>query len=202
MGSERALDVRLFDETVAAIALFEGSEHRLVYQNDACARLLGARPVGLPAREAFPEADAEEFLTVLDEVVATGRPRRLPEAREPDAGAPEQARYFVYSCTPVTMAEGRGAMVVALDTTAETMALERYEAVVTAVSQMVWVLRADGPHRSSSPAGSSSPGARGTTGWTSGGVPTSIPETGLASGGSGVPPSPRNPRGCSRPRSG
>ncbi|MFD5050013.1 SpoIIE family protein phosphatase [Streptomyces tendae] len=144
MGSERALDVRLFDETVAAIALFEGSEHRLVYQNDACARLLGARPVGLPAREAFPEADAQEFLTVLDEVVATGRPCRLPEAREPDAGAPEQARYFVYSCTPVTMAEGHGAMVVALDTTAETMALERYEAVVTAVSQMVWVLRADG----------------------------------------------------------
>ncbi|MGW4025869.1 SpoIIE family protein phosphatase [Streptomyces sp. NPDC005009] len=140
----RALDVRLFDETVAAIALFAGSEHRLVYQNDACARLLGARPVGLPAREAFPEPDAEEFLTVLDEVVATGRPRRLPETREPDPGAPEQARYFVYSCTPVTTAEGRGAMVVALDTTAETIALERYEAVVSAVSQMVWVLRADG----------------------------------------------------------
>lgn len=45
MSSMRALDVRLFDETVAAIALFAGSEHRLVYQNDACARLLGARPV-------------------------------------------------------------------------------------------------------------------------------------------------------------
>lgn len=143
-GSVRALDVRLFDETVAAVALFAGSEHRLVYQNDACARLLGARPVGLPAREAFPEPDAEEFLTVLDEVVATGRPRRLPETREPDPGAPEQARYFVYSCTPVSLAEGHGVMVVALDTTAETMALERYEAVVTAVSQMVWVLRADG----------------------------------------------------------
>ncbi len=144
MSSRRALDVRLFDETVAAVALFAGAEHRLVYQNEACARLLGARPVGLPAREAFPEPDAGEFLTVLDEVVATGRPRQLPEAREPDPGAPEQARYFVYSCTPVTMSEGRGAMVVALDTTAETMALERYEAVVTAVSQMVWVLRADG----------------------------------------------------------
>ncbi|MYS54114.1 PAS domain-containing protein, partial [Streptomyces sp. SID6013] len=136
--------MRLFDETVAAIALFAGSEHRLVYQNAACARLLGARPVGLPAREAFAEPDAEEFLTVLDEVVATGRPRRLPETREPDPGAPEQARYFVYSCTPVSLAEGHGVMVVALDTTAETMALERYEAVVTAVSQMVWVLRADG----------------------------------------------------------
>ncbi len=114
MSSMEALDVRLFDETVAAIALFAGSEHRLVYQNDACAGLLGARSVGLPAEEAFPEADAEQFLTVLEEVVTTGRPRRLPETREPDPGAPEQARYFVYSCTPVTTAEGRGAMVVAL----------------------------------------------------------------------------------------
>jgi PAS domain S-box-containing protein len=138
------LDVRLFDETVAAVALFAGPEHRLVYQNQACARLLGARPLGLPAREAFPEPDADVFMTVLDEVVATGRPRRLPEAREPDPDSPEQARFFVYSCTPVTMADGPGAMVVALDTTAEIVALERYQAVATAVSQMVWVLRPDG----------------------------------------------------------
>ncbi|MYR41406.1 SpoIIE family protein phosphatase [Streptomyces sp. SID5910] len=144
MSPARHLDPRLFDETVAAVSLFAGPEHRLVYQNAACCRLLGARPLGLPAREAFPEPDAEEFLTVLDDVVATGRPRRLPDSREPDPGAAEQARYFVYSCTPVTMPEGHGAMVVALDTTAETLALQRYEALVSAVSQMVGVLRPDG----------------------------------------------------------
>ncbi|MFE5207692.1 SpoIIE family protein phosphatase [Streptomyces sp. NPDC056600] len=144
MSPVEPLDVRLFDETVAAVALFTGPEHRLVYQNRACARLLGARPLGLPAREAFPEADADTFMAVLDEVVATGRPRRLPEARDPDPDAPEQARFFVYSCTPVTTAEGPGAMVVALDTTAEIVALERYQAVASAVSQMVWVLRPDG----------------------------------------------------------
>ncbi|MEU9576603.1 SpoIIE family protein phosphatase [Streptomyces chilikensis] len=144
MSPLEPLDVRLFDETVAAVALFTGPEHRLVYQNRACARLLGARPLGLPAREAFPEQDADMFMTVLDEVVATGRPRRLPETREPDPGSPEQARFFVYSCTPVTTAEGSGAMVVALDTTAEIVALERYQAVASAVSQMVWVLRPDG----------------------------------------------------------
>ncbi|MEU3660294.1 SpoIIE family protein phosphatase [Streptomyces sp. NPDC032940] len=144
MSPARHLDPGLFDETVAAVAVFSGPEHRLVYQNAACSRLLGARPLGLPAREAFPEPDADEFLRVLDDVVATGRPRRLPDAREPDPGAPEQARHFVYSCTPVTMPDGGGAMVVALDTTAETLALQRYEALVSAVSQMVWVLRADG----------------------------------------------------------
>ena len=138
-----SLDPKLFDET-AAVALFAGPEHRLVYQNAACCRMLGARPLGLPAREAFPEPDAAEFMTVLDDVVATGRPRQILESREPDPGAVEQARYFVYSCTPVTLPGGPGAMVVAMDTTAETMALQRYEALVSAVSQMVWVVRADG----------------------------------------------------------
>ncbi|MFD8598169.1 SpoIIE family protein phosphatase [Kitasatospora sp. NPDC059646] len=138
------LDPKLFDETVAAVALFAGPEHRLVYQNAASCRLLGARPLGLPAREAFAEPDAAEFMTVLDDVVATGRPRRMAESREPDPGAVEQARYFVYSCTPVTLSGRPGVMVVALDTTAETLALERYQALVSAVSQMVWVLHADG----------------------------------------------------------
>ncbi|WP_078601045.1 SpoIIE family protein phosphatase [Streptomyces violens] len=144
MSPAGALDLKLFDETVAAVALFAGPEHRLIYQNAACSRMLGARPLGRPAREAFAEPDAGEFLTVLDDVVATGQPRQLPDSREPDPGASEQARYFVYSCTPVTTPHGPGAMVVALDTTAETMAFERYEALVAAVSQMVWVLRADG----------------------------------------------------------
>ncbi|CAL9617870.1 hypothetical protein SUDANB38_05810 [Streptomyces sp. enrichment culture] len=138
------LDPGLFEETVAAVALFAGPEHRLVHQNAASCRMLGARPLGLPARDAFPEPDADEFLSVLDDVIATGRPRRLPDSREPDPGASEQARYFVYSCTPVALPDGPGVMVVALDTTAETLALERFEALVSAVSQMVWVLHADG----------------------------------------------------------
>ncbi len=144
MSPASSLDPKLFDETVAAVALFAGPEHRLVYQNAACCGMLGARPLGLPAREAFSEPDAAEFMTVLDDVVATGRPRQILESREPDPGAAEQARYFVYSCTPVTLPDGPGAMVVAMDTTAETMALQRYEALVSAVSQMVWVVRADG----------------------------------------------------------
>ncbi|GLW72770.1 hypothetical protein Kpho02_50690 [Kitasatospora phosalacinea] len=143
MSAGGFLDPKLFDETVAAVALFVGAEHRLVYQKAACCRLLGARPLGLPARQAFSEPDAAEFMTVLDDVAA-GRPRRMTQSREPDPGAVEQARYFVYSCTPVVLPDGPGVMVVALDTTAETMTLERYRALVSAVSQMVWVLHADG----------------------------------------------------------
>ncbi|WP_327350940.1 SpoIIE family protein phosphatase [Streptomyces sp. NBC_01304] len=138
------LDPRLFDDTVAAVALLAGPEHRLLYTNAAFARMLGARPLGLPARKAFPEADAEEFLTVLDDVRATGRARQLTDSREPDPGATEQARYFVYSCSPVTTAQGPGVLVVTMDTTAETCTLQRYEALVSAVTQMVWVMHRDG----------------------------------------------------------
>ncbi|NEB80036.1 SpoIIE family protein phosphatase [Streptomyces sp. SID14478] len=144
MSPARALDPKLFDETIAAVALFAGAEHRLLYTNAALKRMLGARTLGLPAAQAFPEKDAEEFLTVLDDVRATGRARQLNDSREPDPGAFGQAKYFVYSCTPVTTPQGDGALVVLMDTTAETRALQRYEALVSAVSQMVWVLRADG----------------------------------------------------------
>ncbi|MCX5395237.1 SpoIIE family protein phosphatase [Streptomyces sp. NBC_00094] len=138
------LDPAVFDDTVAAVALLVGPEGRLVYTNSAFTRMFGARQWGLPAREAFPDPDAGRFLSVLDEVRATGRARQVTGAREPDRGAPSQARYFVYSCSPVTTAEGDGILVVAMDTTTETFALQRYQALVSAVSVMVWVLHADG----------------------------------------------------------
>ncbi|WP_329126724.1 SpoIIE family protein phosphatase [Streptomyces sp. NBC_01465] len=138
------MDPKLFDETITAVALFAGPDHTLIYVNAAYARMLGPRPVGLPAREAFAEAAAAEFLTVLDEVRATGRACQLTDTREPDPGAPEQALYFVYSCTPVDIPEGTGVLVVTMDTTTETRALQRYEALVSAVSQMVWVMHTDG----------------------------------------------------------
>lgn len=134
----------MFDDTVAAVALLAGPHHQLLYTNAACTRMLGARRLGAPAREAFAEPDAAHFLTVLDEVRATGRPRQLTDSREPDPGAPDQARHFVYSCSPVTTPAGPGILVVTMDTTAETRALQRYEALVSAVTQMVWVMHPDG----------------------------------------------------------
>ncbi|MFD8975669.1 MULTISPECIES: SpoIIE family protein phosphatase [unclassified Streptomyces] len=138
------LDPAVFDGAVAAVALLAGPEGRLLYTNDAFTRMFGAREVGLPARKAFPDPDGRRFLSVLDEVRATGRARQVTGAREPDPAAPAQARYFVYSCSPVTTAEGEGILVVAMDTTTETFALQRYQALVSAVSVMVWVMHADG----------------------------------------------------------
>ncbi|MFB6836891.1 SpoIIE family protein phosphatase [Streptomyces sp. NPDC056361] len=144
MSPAWALDPKLFDATIAAVALLAGPEHRLIYTNEAFTRLFGSRSVGLPAREAFPDPDSGRFLSVLADVRATGRARQVTGARETDPGAVEQAARFVYSCSPVTTRDGAGILVVAMDTTPESRALQRYEALVSAVSQMVWVLHADG----------------------------------------------------------
>ncbi|MFE0652064.1 PAS domain-containing protein [Streptomyces sp. NPDC059534] len=144
MSPARALDPKLFDATIAAVALLAGPEHRLIYTNEAFTRLFGSRTLGLPAPEAFPDPDAGRFLSVLADVRATGRARQVTGAREIDLGAADQAARFVYSCSPVTTREGTGILVVAMDTTPESRALQRYEALVSAISQMVWVMNDDG----------------------------------------------------------
>ena len=138
------LDPVVFDDVAAAVALLAGPEHRLLYTNAVFTRLFGARRLGLPAVEAFPDPDAGRFLSVLAEVRATGRPLQVTGAREPDAGEPGQARHFAYSCSPVATRRGPGILVIALDTTRATDALHRYEALTSAVSQMVWTVRPDG----------------------------------------------------------
>src|SRR3984957_3230505 len=55
-------------------ALLHGPNHRFVLTNPAYQRLIGHRAViGLTVREAFPEAESQGFLALLDEVFATGK---------------------------------------------------------------------------------------------------------------------------------
>ncbi|MEU9731735.1 SpoIIE family protein phosphatase [Streptomyces sp. NPDC048002] len=138
------LDPRLFDGSLAAVAVLTGPEGRLVYANQSFTRLFGPRPLGRPAPETFPDPDAYRFLAVLDEVRATGQARQVVGARRTDPGVDGQADHFVYSCSPVTTADGDGILVVALDTTPETWTLQRYQALISAISQMVWVMHSDG----------------------------------------------------------
>ncbi|MFB7608984.1 SpoIIE family protein phosphatase [Streptomyces gardneri] len=169
MSPAPPVDPAVFDGAVAAVALLAGPEGRLLYTNAAFTRMFGARQVGLPARKAFADPDGWRFLSVLDEVRATGRARQVTGAREPDPDAPAQSRYFLYSCSPVTTQEGDGILVVAMDTTTETFALQRYRALVSAVSVMIWVVHADGAMEEIVPGWERLTGApwhpRADTGW-------------------------------------
>ncbi|MFK3728840.1 SpoIIE family protein phosphatase [Streptomyces sp. NPDC088090] len=129
---------------VPAAAVFTGPDDRLLYANGAFTRLFGPRRAGLPARRAFPDPDAYRFLSVLESVRSTGRARQVFGRRRTDPDADAQARRFVYTCTPVTTAEGPGILALAMDTPAESADGRRYETLVKAVAQMVWVKHADG----------------------------------------------------------
>nr|WP_081539746.1 SpoIIE family protein phosphatase [Kitasatospora sp. SID7827] len=156
---EPQLTPEVFDRAVVAIALTAGPEHRMVYYNDAFRALFGDRPLGAPARTAFTEPGTERLLTTLDAVLADGTARQVTAHRTLacPSGTPAH-RHFVYSCSPATTRYGPGILAAAIDTTAELHsaleaerlsaerleALRRYEALLAAAAQMVWVARADG----------------------------------------------------------
>ncbi|GAA4986688.1 hypothetical protein GCM10025734_11140 [Kitasatospora paranensis] len=143
MDDHPLLDPKAFDTAIVAVAVMAGRDHRLIYHNRAFAALFGGRTNGLPARLAFPEPEADPFLALLDDVRDRHRARQVTAARTTAPTAPGR-RHFVYSASPVTTPEGPGVLALAIDTTAEAVALRRYRALVSAVSQMVWVLRPDG----------------------------------------------------------
>ncbi|MFJ1705063.1 SpoIIE family protein phosphatase [Kitasatospora sp. NPDC088346] len=159
-AAEPELVPEVFDQAIVSVSLFSGPEHRLVYCNDAFRRLFGHRTLDLPAVEAFADEDAGPFITLMDEVYRDGRARQQTSPRATAGtgpGAPGP-RYFVYSCTQVRSRHGRGVLCLAVDTTTDVLAaeraeelshqrqqtLERYEALMSAVSQMVWLMRPDG----------------------------------------------------------
>lgn len=144
METAHVLDPEVFDTAMVAVALLTGAEHRLLYVNAAFTDLFGPHRLGAPAREAFPEPEAEPFLTILDRVRETKRPEQVTTARTTAPRAPHAPRHFVYSCSPVTTRHGQGVLAIAVDTTNETQALQRYQALTSAVSQMVWLMRPDG----------------------------------------------------------
>ncbi|GAA2107910.1 hypothetical protein GCM10009759_47460 [Kitasatospora saccharophila] len=159
---EPQLTPEVFDRAVVAIALTAGPEHRMVYYNDAFRDLFGDRPLGAPAREAFTEPGTERLLATLDAVLTDGTARQVTAHRTlgcPTGGTAH--RHFVYSCSPAATRYGPGILAAAIDTTAELHsaleaerqsaerleALQRYEALMAAAAQMVWVVRPDGTAR-------------------------------------------------------
>ncbi|HEY3482758.1 MAG TPA: SpoIIE family protein phosphatase [Streptomyces sp.] len=154
------LEPEVFDRAIVPVALTAGPDHRLMYYNDAFLTLFGPRPLGVPAAQAFAEPAAAPFLDVLKEVYEDKAARQVTTPRVTEGVTPGVIgpRHFIYSCSPVVSRHGTGVLAVAVDTTVQVQAVERaedlaeerhqalqrYEALMSAVSQIVWLMRPNG----------------------------------------------------------
>ena len=65
----------IFDHAPVGVAILAGPAHVLEYVNNACAAMVGARPIrGKPLREALPELAGQGIYELLGEVHESGRP--------------------------------------------------------------------------------------------------------------------------------
>lgn len=181
-GFERAepgnLPLRLLDPAPIGVSVWQGPRHELAYTNTAFRMIFGEQPLGAPLREAFAGLRQQEYFTLIDRVFETGEPLYLSQAPVQVSfphGEVEE-RFFNISLSPVP-ASGevtgrqerdrvRGVLFLVVEVTGEVTAseqvrlisetrrraLHRYESLVAAGSQLVWVTEPGGQIVERSPA--------------------------------------------------
>lgn len=114
----------MLGQVPALIAVTYGPAHRIGYVNDAYADVFGPRKPGDPAREALPELAELGILSLMDQVLRSGKPRTV-KAR--GVATPGGQGYFTFTCTPIqaTAAGVGGVLVFAADVTDQFQSAER-----------------------------------------------------------------------------
>jgi signal transduction histidine kinase/CheY-like chemotaxis protein len=123
LKSERESFAQLFEQAPSFMAVLRGPEHRVELVNPGYMRLIGQRDiVGKTIEDALPEARAQGYLDLLDEVYRSGKAYSASGARystqiAPDGPVAERYLDFVYQ--PITDADGSvsGIFVEGFDTT-------------------------------------------------------------------------------------
>ncbi len=119
---------RLFEQAPSFMAMLEGPHHRICFANAAFMRIVGDRPlIGRTVAEAMPDAAAQGYVALLDQVDRTGVAFTSESAKylvqtTPSAAIDERYVDFVYQ--PVTDAAGQitGVFVEGHDVTQRTLA--------------------------------------------------------------------------------
>ncbi len=123
LKSEREKFVRLFDQAPTFLALLRGPEHVFEMANPGYLNLVGHRPVvGRTVAEALPEAVAQGYLVLLDEVYRTGKPYSAFGSKivlQGPQGEPPDERYIDFVYQPMTDRNGavEGILVQGVDVT-------------------------------------------------------------------------------------
>ena len=132
--SQEKLLQQILSEVPACIATLTEPDHRFSFFNDRYNALVGGRAhLGRPSAEALAELVEQGFITMLDQVYATGQPFSAVEApielHNAASGAPER-RYLDFVCQPLHNGQGKtqGILFFIIDTTEKVLARRQVEA--------------------------------------------------------------------------
>ena len=128
-AQERESFYQVFEQTPAAIAFLQGPEHRLAYFNPAYQRLFPERQMrGRTIAETQPEAVAQGFVALLDQVYETGETFYGNEMRLRVEGQAAPAKDFYFNFTYQAYRENGqivGISVFAYDVTEQVLARQQ-----------------------------------------------------------------------------
>jgi PAS domain S-box-containing protein len=151
---------QMFEQAPTFMALLRGPDHRFELANPSYLRLIGRIDiVGRTVAEVLPEAAAQGFLGILDEVYRSGRTYNATGARfvtQTDPDGPVDERYLDFVYQPLRGADGQvnGIFVEGADVTERTLA-ERsqresealYKSLFDAIDEGFCIIEfLDGPH--------------------------------------------------------
>lgn len=151
---------QIFEQAPTFMALLRGPEHRFELANPSYMRLVGGRPVvGRTVAEALPDAAAQGFVAILDEVFRTGQPYTAigaPFMMQVNAGDAPVERHVDFVYQPLRGPDGSvtGIFVEGADVT-ERMMAERarresealYKGLFDAIDEGFCIIEfIDGPH--------------------------------------------------------
>ncbi len=137
LEAERARLAEVVRLAPAFMAVLRGPNHVIALTNAGYDALVGGRDVrGRSVAEALPEAAAQGFVALLDEVLASGAPfvgREVPYRRPDDTGN-EDVRYvdFVYQALTEVDGTRSGVFVHGVDVTAQVRARGEVERLLAA----------------------------------------------------------------------
>lgn len=102
---------QVLEDVPVAITITRGKEHRIEMQNVLSKRIVGGRNVeGMTVRNALPEAEAQGFVRLLDQVYETGNPfegKEMPLIYDRDGSGTPYHAFFDLVYQPLYETDGK-----------------------------------------------------------------------------------------------
>ncbi|MBB5937722.1 SpoIIE family protein phosphatase [Streptomyces zagrosensis] len=154
------LPLEVFDAAPVGVGVYRTERLVLAYTNDAYHRIFGDRPLGMPIRELFADLREQRDLDLLEHAFRTGEATQATAipftmgAAAADGMDDAAQRYLSFSATRIELADREpGLLLVVVEETDRVNAVERtrvlaeerrralrrYESLIAALTQQVWV---------------------------------------------------------------